>query len=224
MDWVIVAATVVIAFSAAVSAWLTWRLSRDNRALLKAGTEPEVVAYLAPDPRSGFLVDLVLENVGQGPACDVEYFVDADSADFAKYEVTYVPARTSRKIKSLLPQGERVARLMGVGNHLYSEEKESRLQPFRVRVWYSNLRGVRIGPKEYAIDIAELGGAAQTDPGDARISQSLEKIEKHLRAFADDLKARRRRALARQIAVEKQGGARQGEVASPDEAAEEAAS
>lgn len=188
MDWVIVAATVVIAFSAAVSAWLTWRLSQDNRTLLKAGTEPEVVAYLAPDPRSGFLLDLVLENVGQGPACDVEYFVDADPADFAKHKVEYVQARTSRKIKSLLPQGARVSRFIGVGNLLYSEDEEARLQPFRVEVWYSNLRGARVGPKEYALDIAELGGSAQIEPSEERLAKSMEKIEKHIGHFASGFK------------------------------------
>ncbi|MCY3882147.1 MAG: hypothetical protein OXG61_08515 [Chloroflexi bacterium] len=184
MDGVIVAATVVIASSALASLWLNWRLSQDNRALRKAGTEPEVVAYLAPDPRSGFFLDLVLENVGQGPACDVEYFVDAEPVDFAKHEVKYVPARTARKIKSLLPQGQRVSRFIGVGNRLYSEDEEARLQPFRVTVWYSTLRGTRIGPKEYVIDVAELGGSAQVDPGEERIAQSLEKIEKHLDHFA----------------------------------------
>ena len=222
MDWVIVAATVVIACSAVVSGWMTWRLCRDNRTLLKAGTEPEVVAYLAPDPRSGFLIDLVLENVGQGPACDVQFFVDADPGDFAKHEVTYVPARTSRKIKSLLPQGERVGRLLGVGNHLYSEDDQARLQPFCVKVWYSNLKGARIGPKEYALDIAELGGSAQIDPSEERLAKSIEKIERHLREFASDLKARRRRAHVRQLAGEKQKSACQQEVASAEAAEEEA--
>ena len=51
MDWVIVAATVVIAFSALASLWLNWRLTQDNRALRKAGSEPEVVAYLGLDER-----------------------------------------------------------------------------------------------------------------------------------------------------------------------------
>ena len=163
MDWVIVAATVTIACSALASLWLTWRLSQDNRALRRAGTEPEVVAYLGLDQSSGFLVNLVLENVGQGPACDVEFFVDADPKDFADHGVMYVTAGTTRKVRSLLPQAERVERLMGVGNRLFGEDEEARLQPFRVEVSYSNLRGVPIGPREYVLDIAELGGAVQSD-------------------------------------------------------------
>ena len=188
MDWVIVAATVVIAISALASLALNWRLTQDNRALRKAGTEPEVVAYLGLDARSGFLVNLVLENVGQGPACDVEYLVDADPQVFGDHQVISVVAGTTRKIASLLPQGERRERVLGVGNVLYSEREEDRLPPFPVRVSYSNLRGGVVEPKEYVLDIAELGGARQTEPGEERLADSVEKIEKHLGHFASGFK------------------------------------
>ena len=147
------------------------------------------MAYLGLDPRSGFLVNLVLENVGQGPACDVEFFVDADPKDFADHEVMYVTAGTTRKVRSLLPQAERVERLMGVGNRLFSEDEEARLQPFRVEVSYSNLRGVPIGPREYVLDIAELGGAVQSTPTERRLADSLEKIERHLGHFSTTSKS-----------------------------------
>ena len=225
MDWVIVAATVVIAVSALASLLLNWRLTQDNRALRRAGTEPEVVAYLEPDRRSGFLLDLVLENVGQGPACDVEYFVDADPADFAKHEVKYVPARTSRKIKSLLPQGERVARFIGVGNRLYSDDEQARLQPFCVRVWYSNLRGERIGPREFPLDVAELGGSVQFEPSEERLAKSLERIERHMGSLARGSKRLRVETIttAERRAEDEAFVARQmQEVANNDEAAEEA--
>lgn len=186
MDWVIVAATVAIAVSAIASLWLNWRLTQDNRALRKVATEPKVVAYLAPDPRSGFLVDLTFANVGQGPACDVEYWIDADPGDFARLEVMHVSAGASRKIASLLPQGEQARRFMGVGNHLYSEDEEARLQPFTVKVWYSNLRGARVGPEEFALDIVEMEGMAQVTPSEERLARSLEKIEVHLRRKQDD--------------------------------------
>lgn len=181
MDWVIVAATVAIAVSAITSLWLNWRLTQDNRALRQVATEPKVVAYLAPDPRSGFLVDLTFANVGQGPACDVEYWIDADPRDFARLEVMHVSVGASRKIASLLPQGEQIRRFMGVGNHLYSEDEEARLQPFTVKVWYSNLRGVLVGPEEFTLDIVEMEGMAQVTPSEERLAKSLEKIEVHLR-------------------------------------------
>ena len=86
MDWVIVAATVVIAVSSIASFFVTWRLSQDSRVLRTAGTEPRLVAYLGPG-RDSQMLNLVLENVGQGPARDVAYFVEADSQDFATHNV-----------------------------------------------------------------------------------------------------------------------------------------
>lgn len=177
----IVGATVVIAVSAVASFWVTWRLSRDSRALREAGTEPEVVAYLAPDRRSAAFLNLVLENVGQGPACEVEFFVDADPDDFAKHEVQYVAARVTRQVSSLLPHGGRVERMLGVDHRLYGKDEESRLRPFRVQVCYSNLRGARTGPKEYVLDIAEFGGSVEIESAERRIADSLEKIERYLR-------------------------------------------
>lgn len=186
LDWVIVVATVVIATMAAVSAGsavvaavLTRRLTQDNRALLKVGTEPEVVAYLGMERRSTYLVHLVLENVGQGPACDVEYFVDADPQDFADHGVLRVPANTQRKIASLIPQGERSQRLMGGSLELLGGGGQPALQPFRVRVSYVNLRGVRVEAKEYTLDVSELREVVEVEPSGERLANSLEKIEKH---------------------------------------------
>ena len=194
-EQVILIATVVVALAAFVSAGsavasvlLTRRLAEDNRVLRKAGTEPEVVAYLGIDTQSGFFVNLVLENVGQGPACDVEFFVEADPQDFADRSVMDVTAGATQKIRSLLPQGERAERRLGVGNSLFSEDEAKRLQPFRVDVWYSTLRGVRIGPQEYPLDIAELRGAPLGTPTEKRLADSLQKIERHLGHFASGFK------------------------------------
>ncbi len=187
VDWVIVAATVVIAVSALASLWLNWRLTQDNRALRKAGTEPVVVAYLEIKRLSAaYLIYLALENVGQGPALDVEYFVDADPQDFAAHGVLKVPVRTQRKVASLLPQGGRIERFMGGSTTLLGDSEEAGLQPFRVRVSYTNLRGVAAESKEYPQDISEVREVVEVVPSDERIAKALEKIEKHLSRDAAD--------------------------------------
>ena len=180
MDWVVIAATVIIACSSVASLVVTWRLSQDNRILRRVGTEPEVVAYLAIDSRQGFLVNLVFENVGQGPARDVEYFVDADPRNFASGHLMRVSTGASRRIRSLLPQGERVERRLGVGHQLLGTDERPRLRPFDVRVSYSNLRGAGSTTKEYALDISEMEGSPVGAPNDKRIADSLRKIERHL--------------------------------------------
>ncbi len=191
VDWTLLVPTIIIAFAAVVSAGsalvsirLTWRLSEDNRALRKAGTEPEVVAYLGIDRRSAYLVYLVLENVGQGPAVDVEYLADADPQDFAAHNVRKVPARTQRKIASVLPQGESRQRFMEGSTSLLGSDEKPALEPFRVKVSYSNLRGVPMGPKEYLLDVAELGDVVEVVPSDERLANSVEKIQGQLGQFA----------------------------------------
>ena len=66
LPYITVVSTAVIAFSAVVTAFLTWRLICANRALAKVGTEPEVVAYLLSDPLRP-LTHFALANVGRGP-------------------------------------------------------------------------------------------------------------------------------------------------------------
>ncbi|MDE2669688.1 MAG: hypothetical protein OXI51_08535 [Chloroflexota bacterium] len=210
MDWVIVAATVVIAFSAAVSLGVTWRLSQDSRALRKAGTEPEVVAYLALDATSPSVINLVLENVGQGPACDVDFFVDADAEDFSEHSVRFVTAR-SRQAIALLPQGQRIERMMGPGWDLMKEEDP--LPPFWVEVSYENLRGVRSESQPFKLDVSEFGGSLAGWPADERSAESLERIERHLGQLARDVSFVRLDAVARRRAAKDDSGASQKEAA-----------
>ena len=81
-------ATVVIAFSAVFTAIVTRMLARENRLLRKAGTEPKVVAYLTPElGRHVPLINLNVANIGQGPAQNVVYSIDAEENDFEEYNV-----------------------------------------------------------------------------------------------------------------------------------------
>ena len=184
MDWVIVAATMVIAFSAITSLWLNWRLSQDNRALRKAGTEPEVVAYLAPLGKYRAFFHLVLQNVGQGPARDVEIFVDAEPSDFDGFDVQEVVPGMRRKVRSLLPQGVRVEVMMGVHHKLSKNEGKDVLPAFYVEVAYTNLRGVAIPPRRHKIDVSEFSGRFLVNNPEVEMADAVQKIEKHLDHFA----------------------------------------
>ncbi len=188
MDWVIVAATVVIACSAVVSAWLTWRLTRDNRTLLKAGTEPEVVAYAAPLGRDNAVFHLVLENVGQGPGRDVEFFVDASPNDFAGFNLRDLVPGRRRKVRSLLPQGGKVEVMMGVHHELFKNKGQDVLPPFYVEVNYANLRGLPSPSRRHRIDVSEFSGPHLVGAPDVEAADSLKKIEKNLEHFANGFK------------------------------------
>ena len=195
MDGVILTATIVIALAAIVSAVsavvsvvLTKRLSEDNRALRKAGTEPEVVAYTAPLGRSNAFFHLVLENVGEGPACDVEFFVHANPDDFAEFNLRDIVPGTRRKVRSLLPQGGKVEVMMGVHHELFKNRGKDVLPPFDVEVTYTNLRGQLSGPRRHRIDVSEFSGPHLIGAPDVEAADSLKKIEKNLEHFASGFK------------------------------------
>ena len=70
-------ATLIIASSAIVSVWISKELAKENRLLRKASTEPEVAAFLKADSRRNHARNLVLANVGQGPAKNVMFTIRA---------------------------------------------------------------------------------------------------------------------------------------------------
>ena len=195
MDGVVLASTIVIAIAGVISAGsavtsviLTRRLSEDNRALRKAGTEPEVVAYAAQLGRHRAFFHLVLENVGQGPACDVEIFVDAKPNDFEGFDVQDVVPGMRRKVRSLLPKGERVEVMMGVHYRLFRNDGKDVLPPFDVEVTYANLRGVALPPRRHRIDVSEFSGRFIVNEPEVETADALKKIEKNLEHFASGFK------------------------------------
>ena len=71
--------TLVLMLTTIVYARLTAVLTRENKLLRKAATEPQVVAYLSPDQRN--ILQFILANVGQGPALDVSYRITDGGED-----------------------------------------------------------------------------------------------------------------------------------------------
>lgn len=75
-------ATIVLTVTTMVYAALTGILACETRRLRRAGTEPDVVAYLMPDTLYLTPINLVVANVGSGPARNVAVEIEGDTADF----------------------------------------------------------------------------------------------------------------------------------------------
>ena len=177
-------ATAVIALAAVVTALLTFSLIRENRLLRKAGTEPEVIAYLTPDPRFKTMVNFVLANVGQGPARNVQFTFEADEMDFTTHNVQ-ISNKVERKAISTLPQGERIDVFFGAGHELFMEP---RLRPFKVSIQYEDINGRR-RRCEYRLDVSQFDGLITLgSPAEHEVAEALKKIERHMNSLATDLK------------------------------------
>ncbi|MDQ7250763.1 hypothetical protein [Dongia sedimenti] len=169
-------ATLVIAIATIVYVKLTHQLAVENRLLRKAGTEPQVVAYLMPDHIHKTMVNFVLANVGQGAALNVKFSFEADAADFTRHEVCLTNS-DERTAISVLPQGERVTAFFGSGHNLV---RKPALHPFEVLVEYRNTQGLFYRHK-FNLDISQfLGLITLGSPPDYEMAEALKKIEQHL--------------------------------------------
>lgn len=65
----------VVALSTFVYAWLTWRLSTETIKMRKAHTEPNVSIYLEQNRVGIHFLDLIVRNIGSGPAYNVTFKV-----------------------------------------------------------------------------------------------------------------------------------------------------
>jgi len=173
----------ITALATVVITGLTYFLAMDSRKARKAGSDPEVVAYLAPHPDGTGGVNFILSNVGQGPAFSVSFRFECDEDDFDDHEVMLrnEPKRTALNV---LPSGEKIGSLFGVGFVLFGKTKDKSgvpLKPFQVKVSYSDIREMKKSAS-YSIDISQFMGLAGLlgRPADREISDSLKKIERHV--------------------------------------------
>ena len=126
-------ATVVLTLTTIVYACLTYVLAKENKLLRKAGTEPQVIAYLSPHPRIPGPLLFILANVGQGPALNVRFRLVAGGDDFESHDALFPRPEVPLTV---IPQGDRYETFFGMAWGMFAEP---RLRPFSVEVTYRDL-------------------------------------------------------------------------------------
>lgn len=170
--------TVVLTLTTMAYAWLTAILAKENRLLRKAGTEPQVIAYLALHPRIHGPIQLCIANVGQGPAFAVSFKVVEGGDDFAVHEVrlpgTQVPL-------TALPQGERYESFIGMGWGMLAEP---RLRPFVVEIRYRDLKKAE-HLERFTLDVGQFDGLSRigNDP-EEDTAKALKEIAAELKKWS----------------------------------------
>lgn len=179
-------ATALTAIATMVLAALTYLLALENKRLRKASTIPRVVPYLSAHADGNGAVNFVLHNVGLGPALNVSFRLINDAADFEAHD-TSLRNDPERTATSLLPQGGTLSALFGVGYVLFGagSNKQPKLKPFQVEVSYASLDG-KTTTTVHTLDISQFSGLAGivAKPTLVRVSESLEKIDRHLATMA----------------------------------------
>ncbi len=174
------AATVVVAAAAAITAWLTRSLVHENKLLRKVGEDPKVIAYLTGDTKHPSLINLILKNVGRGPARNIEFGFDFDERFYANGRVAPMN-RSDRTPYGFLPQDERISMFFGSGIGLLGDD---RLPPFQAKIKWQNLDGKKF-EEEYEMDVRQfLGIYPPSGSADHEIAESLKRISKRLDKFS----------------------------------------
>ncbi len=185
-DWSLLEGSIqtITAVSTLVMAVATYTIARVSARTLKAGTTPQVVAYLEKHFHDHIvpLITIVLENVGQGVAQNVVYQLHfEDDAGQQQAKKLFLANKKALKMDFLSP-GARREMTLGSTSDLYDQGAESSVVgPFCVTVQYENLAGKRYKEQTFTLDPSDFEGTGGegTSPF-VDIQSSLRKIEKHL--------------------------------------------
>jgi hypothetical protein len=168
--------TIVLTATTIVYAWLTGILVLENRRLRRAGTEPEVIAYLFPDARHVNILHMVVANVGRGPAKNLSIEYEADADDFASHGIEGLPG-VRRPLVSFLPQDERLFHFFGDAMDMFNPKPP---KDFMVKVHYEDMKG-RSRSARYPASVADLDGFRRIgDPPEYMAAEALKGIKDEL--------------------------------------------
>lgn len=176
--------TTGILLSGIGSLFVAGYLVRENRILRKAGTEPDVVAYLLPDRRHVTIVRLHIKNIGRGSATEIAFEVGGDHDSFreAKLELPLVRGRTPI---SVLPPDDEISLFFGMGHQLLADPK---LGPVPLEIAYKNAAGKEYR-KSVTLDISQFEGFHWVGKrAEDEVADTLKKMEGHLRHLASGFK------------------------------------
>ena len=167
----------LVALSTLVYAVLTWKLVTETRKMREAQTEPKVSVFVELNDQFFAGVDLVIWNVGQGPAHNIHFAFQGDPAVFGDDR----PLDQLPVIKnglSYLAPNQTFRFMLGalVGQHF---ERAIR-SPWSFDVTYGNQAG-RAHRDSYTVDFSQF---AQLHVGGRA---PLHKIERHLEALQRDV-------------------------------------
>jgi hypothetical protein len=165
---------------------LTAALAQDNRRLRKAGTEPDVVAYLLPDQRHLNMLNLVVANVGRGPARNVALEFVGDIATLYKKGARLL-SRARMPIHSVLPQDERFVQIFGNALDIFDGDEPP--PDFVIKVHFENSAGSK-SSTEYRASIKDFEGLSRSISPEHEAAEALKQIASAVRnwTYSDRLR------------------------------------
>lgn len=173
----------VVAISTVVYALLTWRLVTETRLMRRAQTTPKVAVFYKNRDEWIGLLDIVIQNIGLGPAYDV------------RFEIRPLTSGTGTD-KLLKELEERHVfstglRFFAAGQsynafftNLIEDFEEKMAAQIRIKVSYKDATGA-MHADEYVLDFSEIRGLVRIgEPPLLKISKAVEKIAQSFESIA----------------------------------------
>jgi len=173
----------VVAASTVVYAWLTARLVSETKRLREAETEPHIEVSYRPRDEWISLIDIVVKNIGGGPAYDLTFTWSANTTNKGSSDLI----DSLGNIKGL---STGIA-VLGPGQEFFSfwtsmtEHFEEKLQTqVTIRSRYRSASG-QTKERQHAIDLSELKGVRRIgEPPLLKIAKNIEKLQGDLHKVA----------------------------------------
>ena len=164
----------VVAIATVVYAILTWRLVSETRKMREAQTEPKVSVTIQPREEWIKLIDMVIQNIGLGPAYNIKFEINPDF-EYMKGKFLSELGFMKNGLKYLAPN-QKLQFFLTIENF---EEKTKK--SFEIRVTYQNSIG-KTYKDVYTIDFSQLIGLSQLgeEPPLYKIAKNVEEIKKDI--------------------------------------------
>ncbi len=173
--------SLVLTLATVLYVLFTWKITSENKKMREAQTEPRISLSIQPREEYINFLNMIVENIGQGPAYEVRFELNHDfefakghflsELGFIKNGIAYFAPR--QKIEFFLTN-----MVEGFNDKMNNE--------IRIKVTYNSKAGKRY-EDEYRISLKELVGLTNLESPKSRIANALEMIAKDLSKISSSL-------------------------------------
>lgn len=165
----------VVASATVVYAILTWKLVSETRRMREAQTEPKVSLCIQPREELINFIDLVIQNVGLGPAYDIKFKISPDF-EYAKGRFLSELGFMKNGVRFIAPNQKIQFFLTSMIENFEEKIEKS----FQVTITYKNSVG-KTYEDEYPIDFSQFIGLTQLgEPPLYKIAKNIESIQRDI--------------------------------------------
>ncbi|ETA67627.1 hypothetical protein MettiDRAFT_1054 [Methanolobus tindarius DSM 2278] len=173
--------TAVVALTTVVYAILTWKLVSETIKMRKVQTEPHISISIQPREEKFGLIDMIVQNIGLGPAYDVKFDISSDFDIIAGHKLSDI-GFFKNGLQYFAPNQKIKFFMASAYQKNYNDTLKTKIQ---ITATYSNASGTRYS-SPYSINFSELEGLISAGESPIyEIAKSLDKINSNIDRIAD---------------------------------------